>query len=299
MKKVLCIAECCCDVIFGDLDRIPALGQEEYSRYFAVKAGGGANTAMGLARLGVPTRFLTRLGNDLMGRLVLDCLVESGLDIESFTPEEGVQTPVSAVMSTKKDRCFVSFMGSGGAFITTDRLEKEIAACDHVHTYIGYCLAYPIVRLCQKYGKTLSLDTSWTEHEKPGKLEPVLSYASLFTPNDKEAMQITGAKTPQAALEILADICPGTVVTIGEKGSIAMISGKIHHQDCISYGPVLDSTGAGDMFCAGLIYGYCRGLALEKCMEIASHTSGLCVTYYGGYDKLFSPANLRFENSNF
>ncbi len=73
---VLCVAETCCDIIFGGLERMPVPGGEEYCREFAVKAGGGSNTAMGLARLGLHTRLLTQLGRDALGRMRLQ--VHSG-----------------------------------------------------------------------------------------------------------------------------------------------------------------------------------------------------------------------------
>jgi sugar/nucleoside kinase (ribokinase family) len=288
MKKILCIAEACCDIIFGKLNKIPDLGEEEYCGYFSVKAGGGSNTPMGLAKLGVPTSFLTRLGDDEMGRVVLHCLMESGLDRKSFQLEKGIRTPVSAVMSTNKDRCFASFGGDGGPFVTEEQLEEAISQTDHVHTYLGYCLGYPIAELCRKYHKTLSLDTSWTELKNLSELEPVLSCCSLFTPNDKEAMALTGISSAEDALIILAAIVPDVVITMGEQGSMALVEGKIHHQECIRYGEAVDTTGAGDLYCSGLLYGFVNGKSLKEAMKIASHTAALCVTYYGGMDEAFS-----------
>jgi sugar/nucleoside kinase (ribokinase family) len=73
-----------------------------------------------------------------------------------------------------------------------------------------------------------------------------------------------------------------------------LIDGKQHHQDSIHYSETLDTTGAGDLYCSGLLYGFIHGLELKKSMEIAAHTSGLCVTYYGGMDEAFTKE--RFEH---
>ncbi|TAH73694.1 MAG: carbohydrate kinase family protein [Anaerolineaceae bacterium] len=298
MKKILCIAETCCDIIFGKLDKIPTLGEEEYCKHFYIKAGGGANTPMGLSRLKVATRFLTRLGNDPMGRIVLDELTASGLDKDGFCLEEGISTPVSAVMSTLEDRCFASYGGDGGAFVTKEQLEYQISLTDHVHTYIGYCLTYPILDLCKKYNKTLSVDTSWIEQPKLSELEPILSYASFFTPNEKEALLISGTKNTKDALSVLSTLTPGVVITLGDQGSMARINGSDYRQSSVYYGQPVDTTGAGDLYCSGLLYGFSHGYDLKKSMEFASHTSGLCVTYYGGIDEIFSLKNLKFGNSN-
>lgn len=104
MKKVLCIAEACCDMIFGGLPGIPQLGQEVYCREFEIKAGGGANTPMGIGRMNVPVRFLTRLGDDWMGQAVYEGLRESNVEIAGPGMVKGDRTPVSAVLSTDADR---------------------------------------------------------------------------------------------------------------------------------------------------------------------------------------------------
>lgn len=288
MKTILCIAETCCDIIFGQLNRIPTLGEEEYCKYFSIKAGGGANTPMGLARLGVATSYLTRLGDDGIGNLTLDFMRDMGLDTSQVQIAKGSRTPVSAVMSTKTDRCFASFGGDDRTFVSEELLEREISRADHIHTFIGYCLQYPIMELCKKYNKTLSLDSSWTENMDIAELEPYISYSSLFAPNDKEAMVLTGMDNVEDALIQLAKISPGTVITLGEKGSIALVDGKIHHQESINMGPTVDSTGAGDIFCSGLLYGFIKDFSMKKSMEIASYIAGYSVTYYGGVDKKLS-----------
>lgn len=163
MKKLLCIAESCCDMIFGGLPRVPEPGREVYCREFEIKAGGGANTPMMLGRLGAPVRFLTRLGKDLPGRLVWEDLEACGVEIAGTGMAEGVRTGVSAVLSTSRDRCFASYAGSAGAFFTPKQLEEEISRADIVHTYLGYCLTYPIARLCRRYDRILSLDVSWCD----------------------------------------------------------------------------------------------------------------------------------------
>lgn len=296
MKKVLCIAETCCDIIFGQLNKIPELGEEEYCKHFFVKAGGGANTPMGLSRLQVPTRFLTRLGEDEMGRIVLYHLTRSGLDPKLFSLLNGIRTPVSAVMSTQKDRCFASFGGDGGRFVTEQQLEEEVENADHIHTYLGYCLQYPIAELCKKYHKTLSLDTSWIGDLKLADVKPVLTKCDIFTPNEKEALALTGSDNLEEALKGLSELVPHVVITMGEKGSATLIDGTIHVQKCVEYGPLVDSTGAGDLYCSGLLYGYANGFDLKRTMEIASHTSGLCVTYFGGMDDIFTKDNIKCLN---
>ena len=74
MKRILCIAGSCCDLVFGGLDRLPSLGEEIFGTHFSMQAGGGANTAVQLGWLGADVSFWTLLGPDLAGGIVRDAL---------------------------------------------------------------------------------------------------------------------------------------------------------------------------------------------------------------------------------
>lgn len=295
LENVLCIAEVCCDIIFGGLPKVPVLGEEEYCEEFHIKAGGGANTAIGLAKLGVPVRMHTRIGDDIPGKIIYQHMLDSGIDEKSIQLDDSVRTAVSAVMSTKADRCFASYGGDGDSFLGKNQyadLERLIQECDYVHTYLGYCIQSPILELCKRYNKPISVDSSWMDNITLEDLSALLSYCIFFTPNEKEAMDLTGTDTPQDALLRLSESIPGTILTMGEQGSIAYIDQQIYHQPCVSYGNVVDSTGAGDLYCAGLLYGLTHGYSVKECMRVAAHVSGYSVTYYGGIDKRLSVSEL-------
>ena len=225
MKKVLCIAECCCDIIFGDLPEIPQLGQEVYCREFAIKTGGGANTPMMLGRLGVPVRFLTGLGNDEFGRMIRKELEDSGVEIADTIVKGGYRTAVSAVLSTNKDRCFASYGGSDAFGLTEGQLREEIRKADIVHTFLGYCLHFPIAELCTEYGKELSLDDAWG-NAWGGRAEDILRQCSYLKVNEEEAKAMTGkADVAEAAAELARKVKKAAIVTLGGKGSMSFLPG--------------------------------------------------------------------------
>lgn len=285
MKKILCIAESCCDMIFGGLPRAPEPGQEVYCRDFEIKAGGGANTPMMLGRLGAPVRFLTRLGEDDMGRLVEEDLRVCRVELAEG-PAAGVRTAVSAVLSTPQDRCFASYGGSGGRFLTDDRLEKEICRADMVHTYLGYCLAYPIARLCGRYGVRLSLDVSWCDCGAGEETEKILRLCDYLKVNQEEALALTGAADVEtAARELASRVRGAAVVTLGGAGSLAVLQGRIHRQPAVYRGPFVDACGAGDCYAAGFLYGIAGGRDVREAMRLGAAAAGLCVTWYGGMNK--------------
>ena len=286
MKRVLCIAESCCDMIFGGLPRVPRPGQEVYCRDFAIKAGGGANTPMMLGALGAPVRFLTRLGEDMPGRIVLEDLKACGVEIAGMGVAAGTRTAVSAVLSTPMDRCFASYGGPGGDFFTPEQLEEEICRADIVHTYLGYCLTYPIARLCRSYNKILSLDVSWCDSRAGKETWEILNQCDYLKLNREEALALTGAPDPESAVRQLAQqVRIGTVVTLGKEGSLGVCGGQSCGQSAIEMGKFVDACGAGDCYGAGFLYGIATGRDMKESMGLGAKAAGLCVTWYGGMDR--------------
>lgn len=292
MKKVLCIAEVCCDMIFAGLPRVPNLGEEVYGDEFVIKPGGGANTPINLGRVGVPTAILTQIGDDDMGRMVFDTLRNAGVRVQGKICRPGTRTPVSAVLSTAADRCFASYGGRGEIPFDEADLEEAIRSTDLVHTYLGYCFGYPIFQLCEKYGKELSLDVSWCDTENSHMAREMLTHCDYLKLNDVEAMRLTGCDTPRAALgELSRLVRKAVVVTLGSEGSIGMpgreapIEKKVISCGAVSCGEFRDACGAGDSFAAGFLYGISRGETLEKSMFCGALLAGQSVTWYGGNDE--------------
>ena len=288
MKRVLCIAESCCDLVFGGLPQLPALGEEIYGTHFSMQAGGGANTPQLLGRLGVPTAFWTLLGDDLAGRIVLDALRKSHVQV---IPHGGkaLRTPVTAVLSTPDDRAFASYAGEGDALIgDLDALEAAIRDADIVHTYLGYCLSYPIAALCKKHGRLLSLDCSFSDVPNE-RTRSILSQCDLLKLNEGEAMRLSGSSDADTALNALSAQTRGAViVTRGQKGSIGKEKGKPPiEQAAIVCGTFVDACGAGDAFTAGLLYGMAEKRPFSECLRRGALLAGQCVTWYGGCSETF------------
>lgn len=289
MKRVLCIADSCCDLIFGGLDRLPGPGEEVYGSHFSMQAGGGANTAVLLAKTGVPTAFWTMLGCDLPGRIVRETLDRSGV----FCVDHGQRadrTPVSAVLSTREDRAFASF-GEGSRLVeSTEVLEKAIRNADIVHTYLGYCIAYPIAALCEKHGVLLSMDSSFCD-ATPEAFHTVLPHCDYYKGNEPEAYRLTGATSAEEALQALCgQVRKGAVITLGARGSIGTERGKkTVEQAAIMSGPFIDACGAGDAYAAGFLSGLANGCAFSECMRRGAVLAGQVVAAYGG-----CPDTIRF-----
>ena len=282
MKRVLCIAESCCDLVFGGLSKLPAPGEEIFGSHFSVQPGGGANTAVLLARSGVPTAFWTLLADDFAGRMVRSALQRYGVQLAAHG-QKTERTPVSAVLSTKEDRAFASLSSTAELIGDLDVLDRAIGETEIVHTYLGYCDVYPIAALCARHGSLLSVDTSFCD-ARTTLFETVLPHVDWWKGNESEAMRLTGASNAEDALDAIANrVRRGAVVTCGARGSIGKErGGTILKQAAIPSGPFLDACGAGDAFAAGFLHALARGESLERGMLRGALLSGRVVAAYGG-----------------
>lgn len=289
MFDVLCLSDCCCDLIFWDLPQLPQPGGEVYGGGFALRAGGGANTPMGLARLGCSTAYAVTLGDDALGGLVRQALAEAGVAEDFLQVAPGGATWVSAVLSTREDRAFASFAGNSACY-TREQLRQMVAACRRVHTYVYYCQRYPeLPALCGELGVPLSMDLS----DMPGlslqALCPLLAQAELITPNQGEALALTGASTPQEALTLLRQAAPNVVVTMGASGCLAALDGGVYRATPPRV-EFRDANGAGDLFNAGLLAARAAGLSPERQLARACASGAVSVSCVGGLDEHYTAA---------
>ena len=287
MYDVICISDCCVDLIFGGLARIPALGTEEYCQHLEMKAGGGANTPMGLAKLGARTAYISAVGQDSFGQAVMEQMAGTGISLEYLQREKGFTTWVSAVLSTGQDRAFASY---GGTPFQLDRrsLANILKKTRHIHTYLYYCRKFPfLLSMCREQGVTVSVDMAWEPGQTLEDIQDVLEQAHIFLPNDKEACGLAGTGDVMVALERIARYCPYTVITCGSGGCVAARDGTIYKVSAASV-EVKDANGAGDLFNAGLLRAYGNGASVEDQLRMAAASGGLAVTYAGGMDEAYS-----------
>ncbi len=131
-------------------------------------------------------------------------------------------------------------------------------------------------------GVTTSLDAGWDDSGVwDYGLRGVHGHTDVFFPNEVEAERITGRADPaQAALE-LAKLCGVCVVKCGPKGAVVAAGERVFLSETYE-AKVVDTTGAGDSFNAGFIYGFVNGLGLERAAKYGNACGSVSVTRYGG-----------------
>lgn len=271
-----------CDLVFTNLPDVPRLGAEIWSGGFDLTPGGPFTTAVAMQRLGLKVGWVCDFGNDLLSQYVLDAAKEQGIDDRLFQIHPYPVRRLSAVFSLLGDRGFLSYMDDVQQTSAIPAIEQHRPRCvllPHLHYGEAYGDLFAAAR---RAGSILFMDCQGMDAtlETPGVTDALRS-VDIFTPNETEALQLTGSATVEAALSRLAELTPLVVLKLGAKGAISRLDEQTFHSPAMKVN-ALDTTGAGDCFNAGFLYSYLRGESLKTCLQSGNICGGLSTTAVGG-----------------
>lgn len=268
------------DLIFSGLPRIPNEGEEIYANGFTLQMGGGTPaTLINLSRLGVPTCIQTMLGQDLFSDFAREQFTQNNVTPINLYHGEQMPVTVTTAMLTPADRTFVSFCEP--ISITDDILEQVYQSsrgAKIVEMHTGFLEAY---RELKKEGAILVFDTGWEDDLTLAKYIDYIELADYYTPNQKEAVKITNTTDPRDALRVLADYFDHVIVKLDKDGCLIQENGQTFCVPNIPEYVHRDSTGAGDAFLAGLMYGLYHDYPFRQSILFGNITGGKCVTGVG------------------
>ncbi|HWQ42346.1 MAG TPA: ribokinase [Desulfosporosinus sp.] len=257
------------------------MGEEIYF----IPGGKGANQAVGLARLGAETTMIGAVGSDSFGEELLKALQRDGVNTSSVKVIDSEATGIASILLTEGDNSIVVVPGANAQCLPEDldRYEGRIAEADLVLLQLEIPLVTVeyAVKLARKHGKTVMLNPAPAQSltrdllSKVDYLTPNRSELSLLTRMSEES---TMAKGIERLLELGVSCCITTlgaegVAFMGKGGNLVKVSGhKV---------PVVDTTGAGDAFNAGLAYVLAQKKTIREAVEFAVQVSALAVTKFG------------------
>ena len=236
---------------------------------FSLVSGGSAsNTIHGLAKLGVETSFIGKVSSDEFGSIFEKDMLASSINPVLFRDEPQTGRAI-ALITPDSERTFATYLGSA-VRLAADELTVDLFKGHdlfHVEGYLvqDHDLIERSLVLAKEAGLTTSLDLASFNVvvENLGFLQSIVSrYVDIVFANEEEARSFTGLPAEESALKI-AEMCKIAVVKTGPKGSL-VATGK----DLLTIPPVdakrVDTTGAGDLYASGFLYGFANGLPLEK-----------------------------------
>jgi sugar/nucleoside kinase (ribokinase family) len=245
--------------------------------------------ACGLARLGLRTTLIGKVGDDIFGKFMIDALNAKRVDTSGVIASPEISTGLSVILAKGEDRAILTYLGSIPAMNYSEIDLSLMSSSRHLHLGSFFMLdnlRADIPRLFQtakRMGLTVSMDTNYDPAENwDNGLEEAIKYIDLLLPNDREAKAIAGENDLHRAMDILIQKVPLLAVKRGEQGGMVKIgSGKILEQRAISV-EVVDTVGAGDSFDAGFIYGYLNRWDLDRTLKLAVSCGSLSTRKAGG-----------------
>ena len=281
LKGVSAVTQLNIDVLYSDIPSPILLGKEVLAGRFDLQLGGGPQaTILTLAHLGIPTRLGLFYGDDIQSKLGLIMLEEMGYrDYRNMNYNGGHPTVVTSVMSYPEDRAFLAYNE-----LASDRdLSAEELYAFHKGSKICHAPANEtVLKKLRDDGVRMILDVGWDEALSfDEKYRHILPYVEVFAPNDKEAMLITGANDVYTALKILAKEVNYPIIKTGKAGCIAMLDKTPVEIPAVSGFTCIDTTGAGDAFMAGLIFGMYQEWQMIDCIRMGNVLGGNAVTALG------------------
>jgi sugar/nucleoside kinase (ribokinase family) len=286
---VIAIGELNPDLILTGLKSMPVTGREIIAKGCSLVLGSStAICASGIARLGLKTGFIGKVGKDSFGDTVVEAISKNGIDTSMVIVDESINTGITISLSMAKDRALVTYLGAIEDLSIDDIDINLLDKTRHIHVgsfFLQNKLRSGLSKLfaiAKKKGVTTSLDAGWddTKQWDYGILE-VLKFTDIFFPNEVEALNITKKDNVRDAAEALSKYAGTVVVKCGPKGAAAIRGNEYIEKETYDLKPV-DTTGAGDSFNAGFIYGFLNGFNLGKCMNYGNACGSISVTRVGG-----------------
>lgn len=268
------------EAVFGRLPSAPELGREIWASDFAFAPGGIANQALAAHRLGGAVLLRAAIGDDVISRHCADALTQEGLDTSSLQHVAGWQLPTTASLGFDGDRALVT--GGGAAPLTLDQLTQDVRGARVA--LLHWDERGDAFRRLAADGVTVITDVgSDNVQQGPDAILRLLDGVYAFTPNADEALASTGTDSVEAALEVLGERVELAVITLADDGLIARerSTGTVVRRPNWPF-PVVDTTGAGDVFTGALAVGVQRGWPLVPLLDVALLVAGLCVSRPGG-----------------
>ncbi|MDR1678776.1 MAG: adenosine kinase [Prevotellaceae bacterium] len=252
---------------------------------YMITGGSASNTISGMAKLGIRCGFIGKIGDD-----------EVGVFFKNDSQENGVRTHLMqsdllsgqcvVLVSPDGERTMCTYLGAA-CELTADNLSvHDFGGYDyfHIEGYLvqNHDLIRCAVQLAKQEGLKVSLDMASfnvVEENREFLLEIIRDFVDIVFANEEEAQALTG-KSVRESLDEIAEICEIAVVKTGKNGSLIKTRGEVTAIEAIEANCV-DTTGAGDLYASGFLYGLCHGLSVEKCGQIGSILAGNVVEVVG------------------
>ena len=260
-----------------------------------ISGGSAANTAVGYSSLGGNAYFIGQIGNDKYGDLFARNINKSGVFFEKKETSLKVQTSKSIILVTPDaERSMNTFLGASVNFNVNSINEPLISKSNYIYIE-GYLFdqteAKKAIYDCCKLARAnnckvaLSLsDQFCVDRHRQDFNNLIKQYVDIIFANESEIKSLYQNDLEGSLREILKNVETGAI-TLGSKGSIVFKDHDSFSIDPIKVTNLVDTTGAGDLYASGFLYGYVNNKSIKECGDIGSKAAAEIITHYGARPK--------------
>ena len=274
-----------------DADR----GEEIYasmSKTTETSGGSAANTLAGIASFGGKGAYIGKINDDVLGRVFRDDLIKIGVDYKTRPGLGGPPTARCLILVTPDaERTMQTCLGVSVDLGPDDIDEKAIASAEI--TYLeGYLFDPPEAQKAffkaaeaahaanRKVALSLS-DAFCVKRHREEFLHLLSGHVDILFANESEVTALFDVDNFEEAVRLTLGHCEIAALTRGSEGCVIVEGGATHNIAAKGVKKVVDTTGAGDLFAAGFLYGLTRGDALAKCGELGAIAAAEVISHYG------------------
>lgn len=292
-NDIVCVGILCADILGKTIDQFPGKGKLSLVENINLEIGGcAANVAISLAKIGLRPAIIGKIGDDSLGHFAKKALEQENVNINSLRIDPSVSTAASMVMiSADGERTILHSLGANEHFCFDD-INLGVVRQSKILLIAGTFLmpsfdgagTEKLLKYARQHNVLCCMDTAWDASGKwMETIDAALPYLDWFMPSYEEAVHLTG-KTSAAdiAEALLAKGVKNVIIKLDASGCYLKAANEpgeiIPAFDKVK---AVDSSGAGDSFCAGFLAGLSQGWDLYQCARFANAVGAHCVRQIG------------------
>jgi sugar/nucleoside kinase (ribokinase family) len=256
-----------------------------------VSGGSAANTMAGIASLGGKCAYIGKVADDQLGEVFVHDIRAIGVGFDTKPLLESEPTARCLILITPDaQRSMNTFLGASALLESSD-IDAALIASAKITYLEGYLFDRPeakaaffaAAKIAHDAGRkvALTLSDSFCVVRHHAEFTKLLDHVDILFANETEAEALTGEQGLDAAIAALAKRCPIVCVTHGAEGSVIVADGKTHKVPAAPIDRLVDTTGAGDLYAAGVLYGVTAGLGIAEAGRIGSIAAAEAISHVG------------------
>ncbi len=257
-----------------------------------MSGGSAGNTIAGLAALGGSGAYVGKVGADDLGHIFTHDVRSAGVHFETSPTDDGTPTARCLILVTEDaQRTMNTYLGACTE-LGPDDIDPEVVKASAVTYMEGYLWDPPAAKeaflkaadIAHAAGRKVSISLSdpfCVDRHRESFRDLVENHIDILFANEAEIISLYEAESFDAAVEQVKGHCEICVLTRSEQGAVVLVNGDRHEVAAEPVEAVVDTTGAGDLFAAGFLYGYTHGEDAPTSARIGAIAASEVIAHFG------------------